>query len=60
MSETPKHKRFQFSLKALLIIILLIAVGAGMYVVGYQRGYDAAKSEYLFGLGRQQNINPTT
>ncbi len=45
MSETHKRERFQFSLKTLLILIMLIAVGAGIHVVGYQRGYNAPKGE---------------
>ncbi len=60
MSETHNRGKFQFSLKALLIILMLIAVGAGMYVVGYQRGYNAARDEYLFGLSRQKIFHPTT
>jgi hypothetical protein len=45
MDETSKRRRPRFSLKALLIIMALVAACIGAYVIGYQRGYDAAKAE---------------
>lgn len=37
--------RPHFSLKALLIIMALVAVCIGAYVIGYERGYDAGIAE---------------
>ena len=45
MDKKPKRLWPRFSLGALLIIIALFAACIGAYVIGYQRGYDAAKAE---------------
>ena len=45
MDETSKLRRPRFSLKALLILMAMVASCIGAFVIGYQRGYDAAKAE---------------
>ena len=45
MNETSKSRRYQFSLKTLLVIMTLIAVGILAYIAGYQSGYRTAKYE---------------
>jgi hypothetical protein len=40
MSDTIERKRFRFSLKTLLFLMTLIAVGIGAYLVGQVSGYQ--------------------
>jgi hypothetical protein len=45
MSDTTERNRFRFSLKAILLIMAILALLMGTYVKGYRDGYTTATDE---------------
>jgi hypothetical protein len=45
MSDSTERKRFRFSLKALLLIMTILALCIGSYFAGYRNGHKAAEGE---------------
>jgi hypothetical protein len=59
MNEKSKDRQLRFSLKALIVIMSLVAVGVGAYFAGHRNGYQqglrTASREWQANYAQMEN-----